>query len=188
MRDERLAPYRQRNVSRAAGRVLEIGIGSGENLPLYGSAVTEVIGLEPSARLAAMARDAAAGGLLPVTITEASAERMPLDAASFDTVVLTWTLCSIPDPKLALANMRRVLKPSGRLLFVEHGFAPERHVRFLQRWLTPVWKRLAGGCHLDRDAPALIADAGFGIERVDTGYMRGPRLLSYMYEGSAVRR
>lgn len=188
MRDERFAPYRRRNVALAVGRVLEVGIGSGENLPHYGATVAEVIGVEPSARLAAMAKESAARTSVPVTVTTASAERLPLDAASIDTVVMTWTLCSIPDPTLALAEMRRVLRPGGRLLFVEHGLAPDRGVRFLQRRLTPVWKRLAGGCHLDRDMRALIADAGFQFERIETGYMSGARPLSYIYEGSAQLR
>lgn len=188
MRGERFAPYRQRNVARASGRVLEVGIGSGENLPLYTAAVTEVIGVEPSPRLAAMARESAARASYPVTVAEASAEQMPLDAGSIDTIVMTWTLCSIPDPGRALAEMRRVLKPEGRLLFVEHGLAPDRGVRFLQRRLTPLWKRLAGGCHLDRDTAALIANAGFEIDRLETGYMPGARLLSYIYEGCAHRR
>lgn len=185
MRDERFAPYRRRNVALAVGRVLEVGIGSGENLPHYGATVAEVIGVEPSARLAAMAKESAARTSVPVTVTTASAERLPLDAASIDTVVMTWTLCSIPDPTLALAEMRRVLRPGGRLLFVEHGLAPDRGVRFLQRRLTPVWKHLAGGCHLDRDMRALIADAGFQFERIETGYMSGARPLSYIYEGCA---
>ena len=123
-----------------------------------------------------------------MTVTTASAERLPLDAESIDTVVMTWTLCSIPDPTLALAEMRRVLRPGGRLLFVEHGLAPDRGVRFLQRRLTPIWKHLAGGCHLDRDMRALIADAGFQFERIETGYMSGARPLSYIYEGSAQLR
>lgn len=121
MRDERFAHYRRRNVALAAGRVLEVGIGSGENLPHYGATVAEVIGVEPSARLAAMAKESAARTSVRVTVTTASAERLPLDAASIDTVVMTWTLCSIPDPTRALVEMRRVLRPGGRLLFVEHG-------------------------------------------------------------------
>lgn len=185
MRNERFAPYRRRNVSTAAGRVLEIGIGAGENLRFFGSAVTEVIGLEPSARLAAMAKEAASHLAVPVALKQASAEEIPLDARSIDTVVMTWTLCSIPDPDLALAEIHRVLKPDGRLLFAEHGLASDRGVRFIQRRLTPVWKRLAGGCHLDRDMRSLIRAAGFALDRIDTGYMPGARPLSFIYEGCA---
>jgi ubiquinone/menaquinone biosynthesis C-methylase UbiE len=187
MRGRDFVPYRERTLATAAGRVLEVGIGSGENLPRYGSAVTEVIGLEPSARLAAMARAAAKPAVLPVTIMELSAEKIPLDAQCVDTAVMTWTLCSIANPTSALREIRRVLKPEGRLLFVEHGLAPDRGVRDWQRRLTPLWKRLAGGCHLDRDMPALISSADFKIDRLATGYMRGPRPMTFMYEGTATR-
>jgi SAM-dependent methyltransferase len=100
-------------------------------------------------------------------------------------VVTTWTLCSIPDAQRALREMRRVLKPLGRLLFVEHGLAPEPNVRWWQDRLTPWWKPLAGGCHLNRPMRTLIEGAGFDFERLDTGYMRGPRPMTFMYEGSA---
>lgn len=185
MRNERLAPYRQRVVSEATGRVLEIGIGAGENLSRYGANVSEVIGLEPSRKLAAMARDAATSTRGAVRIVEAAAEDIPLDARSIDAVVMTWTLCSIPDPAAALREIQRVLKPDGRLLFVEHGLAPEERVRKWQHRLTPIWKRIAGGCHLDRDMTALIANAGFRVERLQTGYMHGPRAMTFMHEGSA---
>ena len=185
MRNERFVPYRQRNVSCASGRVLEIGIGAGENLPYYGDAVTELIGLEPSARLVAMAKEAAAHATMPVTVAAASAEDIPLDASSVETVVMTWTLCSIGVPHRALREIHRVLKPGGRLLFVEHGLAPDPAVRFFQRRLTPIWKHLAGGCHLDRDTASLIRTAGFAVDRLDTGYMPGARPLSFIYEGCA---
>ena len=122
---------------------------------------------------------------MPVALTEASAEAIPLDDSSVDTVVMTWTLCSIPDPKRALGEIRRVLKPSGRLLFAEHGLAPDRGVRFFQRRFTPIWKHLAGGCHLDRNMRTLIGAAGFAFDRIDTGYMPGARPLSFIYEGAA---
>jgi ubiquinone/menaquinone biosynthesis C-methylase UbiE len=105
-----------------------------------------------------------------------------------DTVVTTWTLCSIPGAPAALADMRRVLKPGGRLLFVEHGQAPESRVRWWQDRLTPIWKRCAGGCHLNRPIAGLIEEAGFRIDRLDTGYMRGPKPMTFMYEGSASPR
>ena len=126
MRNRRLLPYRQRVIGAAEGRVLEIGIGSGLNLPFYGASVREVVGLEPAPRLIAMARNPAGSSAMPVSFVEGSAEAIPLDAASFDTVVTTWTLCTIPNAVNAVTEMRRVLKPSGRLLFVEHGLAPER--------------------------------------------------------------
>jgi ubiquinone/menaquinone biosynthesis C-methylase UbiE len=185
MRNRRLLPYRERVLSPARGRVLEIGIGSGLNLPLYGSRVDEVLGLDPAARLIAMARDAAARLKIPVTLIARSAESIPIENASFDTVVSTWSLCSIPDPVAALREMRRVLKPGGRLLFVEHGLAPEENIQRWQNRLTPVWRRIGGGCHLNRPIRALIESAGFGIVRLETGYMKGPRPMAFLYEGCA---
>lgn len=186
MRSEDFTPYRQRVVATATGRILEVGIGSGANLPFYGADAREVIGLEPSPRLAAMTRRAALRSSLPLTVLEASAEAIPLDDGSIDTVVMTWTLCSIPAAIPALREMLRVLKPGGRLLFVEHGLAPDPRVRKWQHRLTPCWKHLAGGCHLDRAINSLIQNAGFRIEKLDTGYLRGPRPLTFLYEGVAV--
>lgn len=185
MRQKNLAPYRKRVVSGAEGRVLEIGVGSGLNLPLYPSGVQSLIGIDPSARLLAMARRHQCSWSTPVELVEASAEGLPFDPASMDTVVTTWTLCSIPDAEHALGEMRRVLKPNGRLLFVEHGRAPESSVCVWQDRLTPFWKHLSGGCHLNRAVDELIAHAGFRFERLDMGYMPGPKTMTFMYEGSA---
>jgi len=129
--------------------------------------------------------DGYVGSVDRVRLIEGSAEAMPLDAHRFDTVLTSWTLCSIADARRALAEMRRVLKPGGRLLFVEHGMAPDRSVRWWQDILTPAWSRLSGGCHLNRPIHALVEDAGFRCERIDTGYMPGPRPMTFMYEGSA---
>jgi SAM-dependent methyltransferase len=158
MRNSRLADYRERVLSRAEGRVLEIGIGSGRNLSLYTDRATEILGLDPNRRLLAMAR--ARQPSLSRNLVEGLAGSVPLETASVDTVVTTWTLCSIPGVESALAEMRRVLKPGGQLLFVEHGLSPDLPVRRWQQRLTPAWKRLAGGCHLDRPIQALIEDAG----------------------------
>ena len=185
MRNRELRPYRERVLSQAHGRVLEIGIGSGLNLPLYGSRVDEVLGLDPAARLIAMAQEAASHCKFPVTFINGSAQAMPIDRGSIDTLVTTWTLCSIPDAVAALQEMRRVLKPGGRLLFVEHGLAPEENVRKWQNRLTPLWKRIGGGCHLNRPIRALMESAGFSIIRLDTGYAKGPRPLTFFYEGCA---
>ncbi len=185
MRQRNLAAYRARVIPGAEGRVLEIGIGSGLNLPFYTTTVEEVIGLDPSPKLLAMARAAARRTSVPVELTENSAEAIPLYNRSIDTVVTTWTLCSIPDVQRALGEMRRVLKPGGRLLFVEHGRAPDPSVRRWQNCLTPIWKRLSGGCHLNLAISELIEGAGFRIERLDTGYMRGRNPMAFMYEGSA---
>ena len=184
MRQKNLVAYRDRIVPAASGRVLEIGIGSGLNLPLYSPSVQHVIGLDPSPRLLEMARGAQRRNL-PVDFIEGSAEGIPLEKASIDTIVTTWTLCSIPDADRALREMHRVLKPAGRLLFVEHGRAPDPNVVWWQDRLTPIWKRLGGGCHLNRAIGSLIEGAGFQFERLETGYMRGPKPMAFMYEGSA---
>jgi ubiquinone/menaquinone biosynthesis C-methylase UbiE len=188
MRQRNLTAYRSRVVPAAEGQVLEIGIGSGLNLPFYTRNVRQVIGLDPSPKLLSMARGNLRPGLSPVEFVEGSAEAIPLETESMDTVVMTWTLCSIPDAGRALREMSRVLKPTGRLLFVEHGRAPDPNVQWWQDRLTPIWKRLGGGCHLNRAIKVLIEDAGFRFERLDTGYMRGPKPMSFMYEGSARRR
>jgi ubiquinone/menaquinone biosynthesis C-methylase UbiE len=185
MRQKDLVAYRSRIVPAAEGRVLEIGIGSGLNLPFYSRNVSHVIGLEPSPKLLAMARRAERTASGSVEFIEGSAEAIPLKDASVDTVVTTWTLCSIPDAARALHNMRRVLRPGGHLLFVEHGRAPDPNVVWWQDRMTPVWKRLGGGCHLNRAIGTLIEDAGFQFNRLETGYMRGPKPMTYMYEGSA---
>jgi ubiquinone/menaquinone biosynthesis C-methylase UbiE len=185
MRQKDLAAYRARIIPAAEGRVLEIGIGSGLNLPFYSRNVARVIGLEPSPRLLAMARQVERTGNGSVEFIEGSAEAIPLQDASVDAVVTTWTLCSIPDALRALRDMRRVLRPGGRLLFVEHGLAPDPNVIWWQDRLTPFWKRLGGGCHLNRAIGALIEGAGFQFDRLQTGYMRGPKPMTFMYEGSA---
>jgi ubiquinone/menaquinone biosynthesis C-methylase UbiE len=185
MRQKNLAAYRNRVVPAAEGRVLEIGIGSGLNLPFYSSNVRQVIGLDPSPKLLAMARRASRSDSRSVEFIEGSAERIPLENASADTVVTTWTLCSIPAVLDALHEMRRVLKPTGHLLFVEHGQAPDPNVRWWQDRLTPLWRRIGGGCHLNRAIRALIEETGFQFDRLETGYMRGPKPMTFMYQGSA---
>jgi ubiquinone/menaquinone biosynthesis C-methylase UbiE len=185
MRNQENLPYRRRVTSAAEGRVLEIGIGSGLNLPLYPAAVREIVGLEPSAKLAEMTRHAARDSSMPVSLIEGSAEAIPLDSAGFDTVVTTWTLCTIPDADRALREMRRVLKPGGQLLFVEHGRSPEAGVHIWQDRLDPIWKRFTGGCHINRPIRSLIENSGFRVEAIETGYGKGPRLVAFMYEGRA---
>ncbi len=123
--------------------------------------------------------------MLPVNFIEGSAETIPLENHEVDTVLTTWTLCTIPHANAALAEMRRVLRPSGRLLFVEHGLAPDQGVRRWQDRLTPVWSCISGGCHLNRPIKMLIERAGFRFDRLETGYMPGPKPMAFMYEGSA---
>lgn len=184
MSNPRLHPYRERVVGAAEGRVLEIGSGSGLNLPFYRRGVREILALEPDPALLAMARRVPHTGI-PVNFMEASAEAIPLDDNSIDTVVTTWTLCTIPGAAAALTEMRRVLRPQGKLLFVEHGLSPDRGVRWWQDRLTPIWGRISGGCHLNRPIRSIIEDAGFRIDRIETGYMQGPKPMTFMYEGSA---
>jgi len=185
MRQKQMVPFRRRVVGAAEGRVLEIGIGSGLNLPLYGPQVRSVIGLEPSPELLRMALTRVAAASVPVELLEASAEAMPLDDDSFDTVVTTWTLCTIPDALRALAEMRRVLKPGGALLFVEHGRAPEPGVAQWQDRLDPLWRRIAGGCHLNRKIDGLISGSGFRIDMLVNARLPGPRTHTFLYEGRA---
>ncbi|WP_342236590.1 class I SAM-dependent methyltransferase [Inquilinus sp. OTU3971] len=185
MRNRGLLPYRERVVGAAEGRVLEIGVGSGLNLPFYRESVREVLGLEPAPQLIAMARETARGTRTPAAFIGGSAEAIPLDDRSVDTIVTTWTLCTILDASRALGEMRRVLRPAGRLLFVEHGLAPDAGVRRWQDWLTPAWRRISGGCHLNRPIQAMIESSGFRVDRIETGYMPGPKPMSFMYEGSA---
>jgi ubiquinone/menaquinone biosynthesis C-methylase UbiE len=188
MRNKRLRPYRERVAGAAEGRILDVGIGSGMNLPFYAPQAREIFGLEPSPWLLARARRKAQRTQVPVHLLEGSAERIPLAAHSMDTVVLTWTGCSIPDIATALGEMRRVLKPGGRLLFVEHGRAPEPGVARWQDRINPFWQRISGGCRLNRKIDDLLVDAGFHVDRLDTGYIPGPRIMTFLYEGAAAPR
>ena len=187
MRQEQLRPYRERVVSAASGRVLEIGIGSGLNLPFYPDAVELVIGVDPSPGLLRLASEAARRSVPDTELIEGTAEELPVDDRSVDCAVVSWTLCSVMDPDRALAEIRRVLKPDGIFSFVEHGLSPEERVRRWQRWLTPVWCRCAGNCHLDRPTASLVERSGFRLERIETGYARGPKPMTFMYEGLARR-
>jgi ubiquinone/menaquinone biosynthesis C-methylase UbiE len=185
MRNKRLRPYRERVAGAAEGRVLDVGVGSGLNLPFYGRRAQEIFGLDPSPGLLARAGGNAQHLNIPVHLLEGSAERIPLADRSIDTIVMTWTGCSIPDVGTSLREMRRVLKPSGRLLFVEHGRAPEAGVARWQDRLDPFWHRFSGGCHLNRKTDDLISNAGFRIDDLETGYIPGPRIMTFLYEGAA---
>lgn len=186
MRQKRLQPLREQLVALARGRVLEVGIGSGLNLPLYHRDIEGVIGVDPSPELLAMARRNAIWTHFPVELYEGAAEALPLENASVDTVVMTWTLCSVTDPARALAEIRRVLRPGGRLLFIEHGRAPEPRVQRWQDRLTPLWSRVAGGCHLDRPVDDLLRTAGLRLVGLETGYLvSGPKPWTFHYRGQA---
>jgi ubiquinone/menaquinone biosynthesis C-methylase UbiE len=187
MRRKDLTKYRRAAVAKAQGRVLEIGVGSGLNFALYGKQVELVYGIDPSERLLSIARRRAAASGIPVELLLGSATTIPLADNAVDTVVMTWTLCSIPNPLAALREIRRVLKPSGNLCFVEHGLSPDPSVERWQRRLTPPWRRIAGGCHLDRKMDDLILQAGFDLTDLHLEYAAGPRAMSYMYQGCACR-
>ena len=185
MRNKEATRYRSELVPRARGTVLEVGAGSGLNLPFYDRRVERLYVLDPSEALLKMARGKARRAPFPVELLACSGEDIPLADGAVDTVVVTWALCTIPDPAKALREIRRVLKPQGMLLFAEHGLAPHARVRAWQHTLNPGWRRVAGGCNLDRNTADLIRASGFGIVKLDTGYANAPRPLGYMYVGQA---
>lgn len=186
MKNKETARLRAEWVPRAYGEVLEVGIGSGLNLSFYSPQVRHLYGVDPSIELQRMARRRTAGRSLSVEfLTQSVEEPLPLAGSSIDTVVMTWTLCSIPDPLKALRQMKRVLKPDGRVLFVEHGRSPDSGVATWQDRLNPVWKRIAGGCHLNRKIDDLLEQAGFQIDQLRTEYLPGPRPMTYTYQGFA---
>jgi ubiquinone/menaquinone biosynthesis C-methylase UbiE len=179
---------RQKIVPLARGEVLEIGIGTGLNLPFYDrSRVKSIVGVDPALEMHPLALRRVKQAGLAVRMVGLSAEALPLPDRSFDTIVCTYTLCTIPAPDSALAEMHRVLAPGGKLLFSEHGRAPDESVRRWQQRLQPMWGPLAGGCQLGRDIPGLLRAAGFQLD-VQSMYLPGPRFASYHYWGEAVAR
>jgi SAM-dependent methyltransferase len=185
MRNEADAAERAKLVPQAAGVVVEIGIGSALNVPYYGSGVTKLYGVDPSLELWRIGQPRIKAASFPVELLAGSAEHIPLEPSTADTAVSTWTLCSIPDPTRALAEIRRILKPDGRLFFIEHGLAPDSGVGAWQGRLTPFWKRISGGCHMDRKIDSLISGAGFRFDALERAYGTGPRILAYLYRGIA---
>ena len=185
MRNKEVAARRAELIPKASGAVLEIGIGSGLNLPFFPSAITHLSGVDSSPELLSMARRKLNASPYPVELFCRSAEELLFGDGSFDTVVLTWTLCSIPHPVRALAEIKRVLKPDGRLLFVEHGLSSDAKVQEWQHRLTPMWKRIGGGCHLNRKIDDLVRPAGFRIIELQTTYLPGPKPMSFTYQGIA---
>ena len=185
MRNKETARLRASWIPHARGQVLEIGIGSGLNLPFYKSDVERVYGVEPSLELQHMARKRA---LLPFPVeflSQSAEEPLPLAESSIDTIVVTWTLCSIPNASRALRQAKQTLKPNGRLIFIEHGRASDSGVVAWQDRLTPYWKRITGGCHLNRKIDDLIIGAGFQITELKTFYLSGPRPMTHTYQGFA---
>lgn len=184
MRSQTLRPERARWVPLARGVVLEVGVGSGLNVPIYRE-VRKLYALDPSEELLRMARLRAALAAFPVEFLCRPAEAIPLADGSVDDIVTTWTLCTIADPVTALQEMHRVLRPEGRLIFVEHGRSPDPAVVRWQDRLTPLWRRVTGGCHLNRPIDRLLRSGGFDVLEMDQGYVAGPQVGSYLYRGTA---
>lgn len=177
---------REKIVPLANGEVLEVGFGSGLNLPFYDKQkVHKIWGLEPSEGMRRKARHMVEASGLSVEFIDLPGESIPLEINSVDTVLVTYSLCTIPDVVAALDGMRRVLRPGGRLLYCEHGIAPDESVRRWQRRLNPVWSRVAGGCNMDRDIPDLLKKGGFAITADDRMYIPGLKMLCYNYWGVA---
>lgn len=178
---------RAKLIPQARGRVLELGIGTGLNLPFYDARkVTGIFGVDPAVEMNKKARERAAKSLIAVEIVALELAQIAADDHSFDTAVTTFTLCTIPDAVAALEEVRRVLKPEGELLFCEHGLSPDASVHAWQQRLSPLWKPLAGGCHLDRDIPAIIEAGGFRIIEMEKRYLKGPKAMTYVFRGRAV--
>lgn len=182
---EQVAALRRRAIADATGRVVELGYGSGPNLALYPPAVTEVLAVEPSPVARRLAARRESGATVPVHHVGLDGQELPVPDASADTVVSTFTLCTIPEPVHALREVRRVLRPGGRFLFLEHGLAPDERTRRRQRRLTPLQRRLFDGCHLDRAIDVLVGDAGLILTALERDRMPGPRLTGTVYLGQA---
>jgi ubiquinone/menaquinone biosynthesis C-methylase UbiE len=188
MNTEALREERTRALKDVSGTVLEIGFGSGLNLRHYPSAVTRVVGIDPSQTSATLARKRIEASPFPVELIGLSAEKIPVADASFESVVSTFTLCSIPDVSGALLEIRRALKPGGLFYFVEHGLSDDARVARWQARLNGLNQKMLGGCHLTRRISTLITEAGFEIERLEHGYLKGaPKFGGYLYRGIAKR-
>lgn len=187
MRQPPIMKQRAKVVPEAKGRILEIGMGSGLNLGFYDrSKITSLDGLEPSEELRVLARERAKKEGIEIDFIGLRGEEIPAEDSSYDTLVMTYTLCTIPDPETALGEMRRVLAPGGSLLFVEHGNAPDPSVEQWQKRINPFWKRIAGGCNLNRNVPSLLMATGFDVQSMDTMYLPGPKPMTYNYWGRAI--
>jgi ubiquinone/menaquinone biosynthesis C-methylase UbiE len=184
MKAPEMTRLRRQLVPLATGKVLEVGMGSGLNLPFYAAGV-KVTGVDPSLELQAYAREIAAGAAMDVEFLAVGAEDIPLPDNSFDSAVITWTLCTISDPDAALSEVRRLLKPGGKLIFAEHGASPEPRIANWQRRINPVWKSLAGGCQLNRRPDTAILANGFNFDDMQEGYIPGPKFATYSFRGIA---
>ena len=180
---------RQKIIPLAHGNVVEIGIGSGHNLPFYDQdKITKLIGIDPDEYVWKKSAKKRAMFHKPLERLGLSGESIPLDDKTADTVVVTYSLCTIPDPVAALKEMRRILKPGGKLLFCEHGKAPDAGVHKWQNRIDPIWSKIAGGCHSGRNIPALLDAAGLKTTELEQDYIPGPKVLSYNYWGQAIAK
>ncbi|MGD1854217.1 MAG: class I SAM-dependent methyltransferase [Leptolyngbyaceae cyanobacterium] len=187
MSGQELSQYRHSLLQSVRGNVLEIGFGTGLNIPHYGEGVTAITAIDPNEGMAAIAASRVDSSAIPITLKTASAEALPMDTAVFDAVVCTWTLCSIPNIEQALSEAYRVLKPGGKFFFIEHGLSPEQGVSTWQRWITPFQRRVADGCHLDRPMDALVKTVFEHVE-IDTFYATDlPKVMGYFYQGVAIK-
>ena len=179
---------RSQIVPLAHGRILEIGIGSGLNFDHYNfDKVEEIIGVDPAVSSVAMARSRSSQYNSKISFIESSAESIDLPSSTFDCVVIGYSLCTIPDPLKALAEARRLMKPEGSLFFMEHGLAPEQNIQKWQHRLTPGWKKIGGGCNLNRDIENLISTSGFQFKSLSKKYIKGPKIAAFQYYGEAVK-
>ncbi len=185
MSGERFSELRKQYLEGVGGTVLEVGYGSGLNLPFYSPAVTRLYALDPSLVGRRLAKKRMQSVPFPVEFVDLEGLRIGLSDRSVDAVVSTWTVCTIPDPVSALKEIRRVLKPEGRYYFLEHGLSPQPSVARLQNLWNPIQKWLAGGCHVNREIDRLILDSGFEILAGKNFYMEGPKIFSYLYGGIA---
>ena len=184
MKAPALSKLRSELIPSAEGKVLEVGMGSGLNLPHY-DGISGLIGLEPSEELQNLAEDMLTHADFPSEMLTGSAEDIPLESNTFDTVVMTWTLCSVTDPVVALSEIKRVIKPGGKVIFAEHGKSPDQNIRKLQKTLNPLWSRIAGGCQLNREIVDLYESSGFKFKSMERGYLEGPKFATYNYRGVA---
>jgi ubiquinone/menaquinone biosynthesis C-methylase UbiE len=182
-----LVPLRERVTAGVEGEVLEVGFGSGRNVPFYPSSTTRVRAVDPATVGRKLAAARVAASPVPVEYVGLDGEALPLPDESVDHVLTTWTLCTIPDVERALGEMRRVLRPGGALHFLEHGRSPDTKVAAWQDRLTPIQRQLAGGCHLNRPIDDLVRGSGLEVRTLDRYYLKGPKALGYMFEGVAVR-
>lgn len=185
MSQKQMARVRRGIVPQVSGNIVEIGFGSGLNLEHMSEDVRSVTAIDPSDGLHRLAAPRIEQSPFDVIHLRTTAEELPCESNSFDAALCTWSLCTIPDPRAALAELRRVLKPKGRFAFIEHGASPDVGVRRWQDRINPIWRRIGGGCNLNRQPDSLIRESGFDIEHVEAGYIPGPRIATYTYRGVA---